>query len=135
VQLPNGRIRGREGLTYTNKQFYIFEKIPYAAPPVGELRFKAPIPPPSWDETLDTVSLDVICYQVGSNSEDESEDCLYINVYTPQVGFTVFTVEYSSSTTFSFPVMTNRWHCLSCYTFTVVVLLLDLLKGRTLNVS
>jgi para-nitrobenzyl esterase len=122
VQLSNGRIRGREGLTYTNKQFYIFEKIPYAAPPVGELRFKAPIPPPSWDETLDTVSLDVICYQVGSNSEDESEDCLYINVYTPQVGFTVSSVEYSSSTTFSFPVMTNRWHYPSCYTFTVVVL-------------
>jgi carboxylesterase type B len=85
VQLPDGRIRGREGLTYTNKQVYIFEKIPYATPPVGELRFKAPIPPPSWDETLDTTSLDIICYQQNGNDDTETEDCLYINVHTPQL--------------------------------------------------
>jgi carboxylesterase type B len=85
VQLPDGPIRGREGSTFTNKQYYIFEKIPYATPPVGELRFKAPIPPPSWDEPLDTVNLDVTCYQQNANSDAESEDCLYINVYTPQL--------------------------------------------------
>jgi carboxylesterase type B len=83
--LPDGPIRGREGSTFTNKQYYIFEKIPYAAPPVGELRFKAPIPPSSWDEPLDTVNLDVTCYQQSRNVKEESEDCLYINVYTPQV--------------------------------------------------
>ncbi|KAJ3620299.1 hypothetical protein MTP99_004262 [Tenebrio molitor] len=85
VQLPDGRIRGREGSTYTNKKVYIFEKIPYATPPVGELRFKPPIPPPSWDETLDTTSLDIICYQQNGNDDTETEDCLYINVHTPQL--------------------------------------------------
>ena len=40
VELPNGQISGRDATTAENIPYYIFEGVPYAAPPVGELRFK-----------------------------------------------------------------------------------------------
>lgn len=40
VNLPNGVIRGKQSKTYTNTTFFSFEKIPYASPPIGQLRFK-----------------------------------------------------------------------------------------------
>jgi carboxylesterase type B len=40
MQLPNGQIRGREAVTLENRTFYAFEGIPYAAAPIGPLRFK-----------------------------------------------------------------------------------------------
>ncbi|RZC41050.1 COesterase domain containing protein [Asbolus verrucosus] len=86
VQLPNGLIRGREGVTIKNKTYYAFEKIPYATPPVGELRFKAPLPSANWDGILNTTSIDVSCHQQNPVSNNaESEDCLFINVYTSQL--------------------------------------------------
>ncbi|XP_063925261.1 juvenile hormone esterase-like [Zophobas morio] len=81
VELPNGKILGRQATTYTNTPYYAFQKIPYAAPPVGELRFKAPQPADPWDGILNTTYLDVSCYQGGL--ESDSEDCLFVNVYTP----------------------------------------------------
>ncbi|KAJ3652282.1 hypothetical protein Zmor_018260 [Zophobas morio] len=81
VELPNGKILGRQATTYTNTPYYAFQKIPYAAPPVGELRFKAPQPADSWDGVLNTTYLDASCYQGGL--ESDSEDCLFVNVYTP----------------------------------------------------
>jgi carboxylesterase type B len=75
---------------------------------VGDLRFKAPIPPASWDDTLDTTSLDVNCYLADSDNDAETEDCLYINVYTPQVYFIDRRVGYYFGITFSFPLKTNR---------------------------
>lgn len=83
--MPNGPIRGREAATIKNTTYYAFEKIPYATPPLGELRFMAPIPPSNWDEPLDTIDMNVTCYQQNANSKYESEDCLYLNVFTPQV--------------------------------------------------
>ncbi|XP_044270259.1 venom carboxylesterase-6-like [Tribolium madens] len=85
IILPNGPIRGKEATTIKNTHYYAFEKIPYAMPPLGQLRFKAPIPPANWDEPLDTIDMDVVCYQQPSNNEYESEDCLYLNVFTPQL--------------------------------------------------
>ena len=85
--MPNGLIRGREDTTIQNKHYYAFEKIPYATPPLGELRFKAPIPPSNWEEPLDTLDLDVTCYQERTNADPESEDCLYLAVFTPEVKY------------------------------------------------
>ncbi|RZC41742.1 COesterase and/or Abhydrolase 3 domain containing protein, partial [Asbolus verrucosus] len=85
VLLPNGLIRGREAVTIENKTYYTFQKIPYATPPTGELRFKPPQPPQNWDGILNTTNIDVICYQTTSNSSTESEDCLFINVFTPKL--------------------------------------------------
>nr|XP_015840856.1 PREDICTED: venom carboxylesterase-6-like isoform X2 [Tribolium castaneum] len=85
IHLPDGSIRGKQSVTLTHKKFYSFEKIPYAAPPIGELRFQAPILPKKWDGVLNTTRSDAICYQVAGDFSLESEDCLYLNVYTPKV--------------------------------------------------
>ncbi|RZC33822.1 COesterase and/or Abhydrolase 3 domain containing protein, partial [Asbolus verrucosus] len=85
VQLPNGLIQGREAVTLKDNTYYAFEKIPYATPPVGNLRFKAPIPAKNWEGILNTTHLDITCYQQGIDVDYESEDCLFINVFTPQL--------------------------------------------------
>ena len=63
-----------------------FVGIPFAAPPVGDLRFRAPQPPQPWTEPrfVDEESL-TICPQVsfGSLYPRSDEDCLYLNVYVP----------------------------------------------------
>lgn len=63
-----------------------FNGIPYAAPPVGELRWRAPQPPTPWSETRDAIDWAYRCPQ-GSSTLDSgteiSEDCLTLNVNTP----------------------------------------------------
>ncbi|KAJ3652657.1 hypothetical protein Zmor_018604 [Zophobas morio] len=84
VELPNGQISGREAATAENISYYIFEGVPYAAPPVGELRFKAPQPVANWKGVLDTKNISTTCFP-SSNNDNESEDCLFINIYTPEL--------------------------------------------------
>ncbi|KAJ3667200.1 hypothetical protein Zmor_002600 [Zophobas morio] len=85
VELPHGKIQGKQSLTFNNKTFYSFVKVPYASPPVGELRFKAPVPPKAWEGNLDATSNRVVCHQIDQDLPLESEDCLYLNIYTPQL--------------------------------------------------
>ena len=63
-----------------------FTSIPYAAPPVGDLRFRPPVPPSPW--TLPRYSQDIngtICPQIilGGLYPRSDEDCLYLNVHVP----------------------------------------------------
>lgn len=63
-----------------------FLGIPFAAPPVGELRWKAPQAPASWSDTRDATQLGNRCPQAATplgNPAGNNEDCLYLNVYTP----------------------------------------------------
>lgn len=86
MSLPKGDIRGHELAGINNSSFYAFQQIPYAAPPVGSLRFQPPVEPEPWDDVLNTTENTKVCYQYRtSGSERESEDCLYLNVYTPIV--------------------------------------------------
>lgn len=74
-----------------------FKGIPYAAPPVGELRWKAPQPPGAWEGIRDAGHYAPICPQLdlpaGSHAQVEffpvperkSEDCLYLNIWTAAV--------------------------------------------------
>jgi para-nitrobenzyl esterase len=67
--------------------------IPYAKPPVGELRWKAPQPPDAWKDLREALDICSVCTQFGGPlGTDEkrqydqpvgSEDCLYLNVYAP----------------------------------------------------
>ncbi|KAJ8923394.1 hypothetical protein NQ315_001952 [Exocentrus adspersus] len=87
VTLPEGQIRGRALQLVDNSTYYAFQEIPYAAPPVGELRFKEPVAPEKWEDVLNTTGNTKICYQSGDLYEvyeglTETEDCLYLNVYT-----------------------------------------------------
>lgn len=77
VKVTGGTVEGYEadGLT-------IFKGIPFAAPPVGELRWKAPQPVIPWEGVLETKEYSKGPFQMG-NPDSFSEDCLYLNVWTP----------------------------------------------------
>jgi carboxylesterase type B len=59
--------------------------IPYAAPPVGALRWAAPQPAPRWSGIRPATSYGGRCAQLasGNGPRVDNEDCLYLNVYTP----------------------------------------------------
>lgn len=65
-----------------------FLGVPYAAPPVGELRWKAPQPMTSWVGTRKATAFGASCPQLPQGWLPElpwSEDCLYLNVWTPRL--------------------------------------------------
>jgi para-nitrobenzyl esterase len=67
-----------------------FLGIPYAAPPVGSLRWQPPIIPRPWTTVLDCTDFGLVCAQTstsfpGFGSESHNEDCLYLNVFAPVV--------------------------------------------------
>ncbi len=71
----------------------LFAGIPYAKPPVGELRWKAPEPPEPWEGVRECVKFGDMCIQnqgwVGMEAflnHPHSEDCLYLNIWTPAEG-------------------------------------------------
>lgn len=65
----------------------VFRSIPYAAPPVGALRFARPMPHAGWSDVLDTATTDptLSCPQVDrmSGAYEGEEDCLVLNVFAP----------------------------------------------------
>lgn len=71
-----------------------FLGIPFAAPPVGALRWRAPQPVPAWHGVLQATAFGPACMQtpsgwlpemLGIHAMRTSEDCLYLNVWTPQL--------------------------------------------------
>lgn len=66
-----------------------FLGVPYAAPPIGKLRWAPPQPAAPWEATLDAKSLRSKCTQmtwVPPRTTQGGEDCLYLNIYTPVTG-------------------------------------------------
>jgi len=64
---------------------YAFRGIPYAAPPIGNLRWKAPQPPASWNGTRDASNFGNVCPQFNFGGQlVGNEDCLTLNVYVSQ---------------------------------------------------
>src|SRR6187401_2615386 len=59
--------------------------VPYAAPPIGELRFAAPAPMPRWDGVRDASAWASSCIEISTAGTliGGSEDCLYLNVWAP----------------------------------------------------
>lgn len=81
VKTDKGSVKGVEaagGLRFLG--------IPYAAPPTGERRWKAPEPAAAWTDTRDASKFGGTCPQAGGafGGASTSEDCLYLNVYTPK---------------------------------------------------
>jgi len=81
-----------------NKHLYTFLSVPYAKPPVGELRFKAPQMIEKWDGIMQATKWPPFCVQpsmtlasksspVHPLSQMMSEDCLYLNIWTPSLKF------------------------------------------------
>jgi len=87
VKTESGLIRG---LSEKETNTCVWRGIPYAAPPVGDLRWKAPQPAPKWDGIRDGSKWGARCMQKGEmelvNSDPSgsmSEDCLYLNIWRP----------------------------------------------------
>lgn len=57
--------------------------IPYAAPPLGELRWQPPRPAAAWTEPRQTKAFGPACPQTGPLESSTSEDCLSLNIWTP----------------------------------------------------
>ncbi|NDY55506.1 carboxylesterase family protein [Desulfovibrio sulfodismutans] len=78
VNLESGRLSGRIA-----GDMRIFLGIPYAQPPTGDLRWKAPGPPRPWEGVRDATAFGPACAQTGPLENGSSEDCLTLNVWTP----------------------------------------------------
>jgi para-nitrobenzyl esterase len=70
-------------------EYRTFQAIPYAAPPVGELRWQAPQPPQPWSAPRDATKPGNRCAQSAfpqfDSPDSVAEDCLYLNVTTPRL--------------------------------------------------
>lgn len=86
VKMAQGEIAGKWIMGDTQKAFL---GVPYAAPPTGELRWKAPQPAAAWNGVRDATTFGARCEQwhVWNDyiflDSGPSEDCLYLNVYVP----------------------------------------------------
>ncbi|KAJ9594872.1 hypothetical protein L9F63_013833 [Diploptera punctata] len=82
-------MRGTTMTSRSGRTFHAFLGIPYAQPPVGDLRFKAPEPPGMWPGVLNATADGPMCMQknyMDANPQVQGqEDCLYLNVYTHDV--------------------------------------------------
>ena len=77
AQTTSGTVSGVAGTIRS------FKGIPFAAPPIGPLRFKPPQPPASWRGVRDSSAFGAECIQPGPPGASMSEDCLTLNVWTP----------------------------------------------------
>ena len=78
VKVQEGIVQGtlENGLT-------VYKGIPFAAPPVGDLRWKAPQPAAKWEGVKQATKYGPAAFQGGNPPSGKSEDCLYLNVWTP----------------------------------------------------
>ncbi|CAH2233123.1 jg13987 [Pararge aegeria aegeria] len=81
VTTKEGTIRGVVDELVDGSTYYRFRGIPYASAPVGNLRFKAPVPPQPWQGIRDASNFGNICSQFNETYQGD-EDCLFLNVYT-----------------------------------------------------
>eukprot|EP00040_Diaphanoeca_grandis_P000330 m.15121 g.15121 ORF g.15121 m.15121 type:complete len:842 (-) comp10451_c0_seq1:102-2627(-) len=89
ISLHDGDV---QGFIDHNSSHFVFRGIPYAHPPLNDLRWRPPQPPTPWTGVLNASSFGATCKQNGpawasltlDAIRNSSEDCLYLNVYVPQ---------------------------------------------------
>ena len=87
IRTQTGLVSGAAG---NSPEVRVYKGIPYAAPPVGDLRWKAPQPVAAWEGTREATQVSATCMQTPypatsmyySEPQPVSEDCLYLNVWT-----------------------------------------------------
>ena len=86
TKIDNGMIEGNYDTKVGLQEYF---GIPFARPPVGNLRWKAPQPLDNWQGVLQTKKFSprpvqaIVFGDMDSRSDGLSEDCLYLNVWTP----------------------------------------------------
>ena len=83
IRIESGLIEGQQGPLLT-----VYRGIPFAMPPVGELRWRPPQASMPWRGIRKAEAFAPICSQSGASvpgapAEPSSEDCLYLNIWTP----------------------------------------------------
>ncbi|CAH0557021.1 unnamed protein product [Brassicogethes aeneus] len=101
VYTQSGQIIGTYNISRYGRSFASYRGIPYAQPPIGDLRFKEPVPVQPSSFPLDATKEGPFCIQKNYlfNTHplvEGQEDCLYLNVYAPILDSTI---------TFPLPVM------------------------------
>lgn len=79
VKLDSGTVSGVSG---NSGRVRVYKGIPFAAPPVGNLRWRPPQTVASWDGVRKADQFGPICPQAGGAGQKMSEDCLYLNLWT-----------------------------------------------------
>jgi para-nitrobenzyl esterase len=77
--LSEGAVRGT-----SEGEMLGFRGIPYAQPPLGELRWRPPQPVQPWEGVRDALNVGPMCPQIVGKEVQGAEDCLYVNVWTPR---------------------------------------------------
>lgn len=87
VSTTLGRVQGSVMSSRLGRPFYAFRGIRYGKPPVGALRFRAPVPAEPWSDVFDATQDGPRCVQYRANNDYSvvSEDCLRLNVYSHNV--------------------------------------------------
>jgi para-nitrobenzyl esterase len=78
VKVAEGLLQGTR-----DKDLMVYKGIPFATPPIGDLRWKAPQPAKKWEGVKNVNSFGPAPMQGGNPPSGKSEDCLYLNVWTP----------------------------------------------------
>ncbi|OQR71303.1 acetylcholinesterase-like [Tropilaelaps mercedesae] len=92
VKTSSGYLQGTKASVF-NRTLYTFLGVPFAQPPVGDLRFAKPVPYGVWDGIYVAASPVFPCLQddqyyterLQISAANSTEDCLYLNVWTPSV--------------------------------------------------
>ena len=79
VSISTGQLRG----SLTADGVAVFKNIPFAQPPVGDLRWREPLPAKAWTGVRDATAFGPMCNQNDNKQLPHSEDCLQLNVWTP----------------------------------------------------
>lgn len=89
VVISQGKVAGQTLLSRDGREYSAFTGIPYARPPVAELRLMPPQPASGWTGVFNATKISPICFQRAflryEHGLQGQEDCLYINIYTPKL--------------------------------------------------
>lgn len=87
MNTTSGPVLGKQCTGVYGDEYVSFERIPYAQPPVGHLRFMAPLPVEPWSQPLDCTKPGQKPLQFNHYSKqlEGVEDCLYLNVYAKEL--------------------------------------------------
>jgi carboxylesterase type B len=90
VETKYGKLKGAESTSiWSERPFLEFKGIPYAKPPVENLRFKPPVKSnEAWEGVRDGSKFGPICPQINTYNTsliEGNEDCLYLNVFVPKL--------------------------------------------------
>ncbi|KAI6244222.1 Hydrolase [Aphelenchoides fujianensis] len=97
VWVEQGLVRGKIYKLDNDRSVQIYRGIPYAEPPVGDMRFRKPVRKTRWEKEYSATEYGAPCIQFmdfhrndrfsGPNMPQESEDCLFLNIFSPYASF------------------------------------------------